>query len=206
MPVSAPDPRGTSGAAGGAGRAPPGLSIARCRADVVEVGAWRSRGAELAAARHAHGVTPPAVGRAAPAPGGLVVCVRPGRFLVFGAPATPGASAAGWCAALAACAGVVDLSAALVGWRLRGPSVGAVLARSCRIDLDPERFPPGCAAATPLAQVAATIVSLRDGVLLWTPATTARHLHEWLIATARPFGVGEQADFVMDDSSGRAVP
>jgi len=33
------------------------------------------------------------------------------------------------------------------------------------------------------------LVALAAGVLLLTPASTARHLREWLVATARPFGL-----------------
>jgi sirohydrochlorin ferrochelatase len=32
------------------------------------------------------------------------------------------------------------------------------------------------------------LVALGSGLLLLTPASTARHFHEWLLAAARPLG------------------
>jgi sarcosine oxidase gamma subunit len=64
-----------------------------------------------------------------------------------------------------------------------------MLARGCRLDLEPTLFPPGRAAATIIAQVPVTLAALASGMLLLTPATTGRHLRHWLAATARPFGL-----------------
>ncbi|HEV2286622.1 MAG TPA: hypothetical protein VGR80_11320, partial [Steroidobacteraceae bacterium] len=87
-------------------------------------------------------------------------------------------------------AAVVDLSGALAAFLLAGPAVPGMLARGCRLDLRPAAFPTGSAAATIMVQVPATLAALSAGVLILTPATTARHLYEWLLETARPFGLG----------------
>jgi hypothetical protein len=45
-----------------------------------------------------------------------------------------------------------------------------------------------------MAQVAVILAVLPSGLLLLTPATTARHLREWLASTAKPFGLVPRAD------------
>jgi hypothetical protein len=60
--------------------------------------------------------------------------------------------------------------------------------QACRIDLDPLAFPVGTACATIMAQVPVILVALASGLLLLTPATTARHFHEWLVSASRLLG------------------
>jgi sarcosine oxidase gamma subunit len=67
-----------------------------------------------------------------------------------------------------------------------------MLARGCRLDLDPVEFPAGHAAATHMAQVSVIIAALPSGIMLLTPATTARHVREWLASTAQPFGFAQR--------------
>jgi sarcosine oxidase gamma subunit len=67
------------------------------------------------------------------------------------------------------------------------------------LDLDPQHFPKGRAAATIVAQVATVIVALPHGLLLLTPSTTARHFCEWLLATGRPFGIGSPCEVGLSD-------
>jgi sarcosine oxidase gamma subunit len=57
------------------------------------------------------------------------------------------------------------------------------------LDLEPEAFPLGRAAATIMAQVSVVLVALPAGMLLLTPASTAQHLGEWLAASGAPFGL-----------------
>src|SRR4029077_5615429 len=108
----------------------------------------------------------------------------------------------------AACARVgaaVALSSGLAAWHLAGPRVREVLSRACRLDLDPQVFPAGSAAATLMAQVAVILAVLPSGLLLLTPATTARHLREWLASTAKPFGLVPGADVTVAAVSGDKV-
>ena len=132
----------------------------------------------------ADGTALPEFGRcAATASGGLVLCVRPGRWLVLGAAAVTEEYVA------------VDLSSAYRVLHLAGPAVREALARSCRLDLDPRVFPEGCATATLIAQVSVILAARPSGFVLLTPSTTARHFCEWIEAAARPFGfaVGGQS-------------
>ena len=94
---------------------------------------------------------------------------------------------------------MVDLSSGLAVLHLCGPEARAVLARSCRLDLDPKHFPTGRAAATIVAQVSTVIVATPRGLLLLTPSSTARHFREWLLATGRPFGIGPPCDVSLAD-------
>ena len=193
MPVSAPE-RVSAAAPVSA----PELRLASCRADIVELAALRGRAGELDRIAGAHGRQLPAFGRIASDADFLALCVRPQRWLLLGAPASPGANAAHWQAACVGAddgvaagvaAGVaIDLSSALVVLHLGGGGERELLARGCRLDLSAEAFPPGSAAATVMVQVSVILAALPSGVLLLTPASTARHLREWLAATARSLG------------------
>ena len=88
----------------------------------------------------------------------------------------------------------MDLSSALVAFLLAGPAVCEMLARACRLDLGTDAFPAGRAAATIMVQVPAILAPLTAGMLLLTPATTARHLREWLVQASQPFGLDLAAD------------
>ena len=90
-----------------------------------------------------------------------------------------------WQAACASAGSAVDLSSALAMLHLSGPRARELLARSCRVDLHEHSLPAGRAIATVMAQVAVTIATIPSGLLLLTPATTARHFREWLIASAK---------------------
>jgi heterotetrameric sarcosine oxidase gamma subunit len=192
--VSAPDPAsiGDSTLAaetGSAGVAPAGLELCTGAADIVEIAALRGREPALRALTTDRGFALPAFGRSMVQGGRLALCVRPDRWLLLQARRGADTSAVGWQAASVGCGTAVDLSAGLALLQLCGLAAPAVLARSCRLDLRPEVFTSGSVAATLVAQVATIIVSLPRGLLLLTPATTARHFREWLVATARPFGL-----------------
>ncbi len=189
--MCAPEPRGAHARR-------PGLRVAPCAADLVEIGARRGQAPALTALLNAQGVPTPACGRVAAAPAQLVLCVRPERWLRLSPPAQPGTTAGAWRAATAGRGIAVDLSSGLAVLHLRGPAVAEVLARSCRLDLE-GALPVGHAAATVLAQVAATLAALPSGLLLLTPATTARHVREWLLEAARPFGAEEDSELILND-------
>ena len=179
--MSTPDPQPATGSA-------PGIRLRRSATDVVEVAAQRGRAADLERIAASRGATLPAFGRALIATQRAVICVRPARWLLLCPPAAPGSCAAAWADACAGSGAAVDLSSGLVALQLAGPAVREVLARGCRLDLDPSMFPPGRAAATIMAQVSVILVATRVGVLLLTPSTTAQHFAEWLEHTAAPFG------------------
>ena len=182
MPVSAPD-RPSAGAAAA------GVGIAVGRADVTELALARNRMPELEGAAAAHGFTFPPIGRAVATANALVLGVRPDRWLLLTAADVAGATAARWQERFAGLAVAVDQSAGLAALLLTGPNARDLLARGCRLDLAGDRFSSGRAAATSIAQVATILAALPAGILILTPASTARHLHEWLLATARPFGL-----------------
>jgi heterotetrameric sarcosine oxidase gamma subunit len=172
----------------------PGIRLASCAADIVEIAALHGRARELESIAGARGLDLPAPGRVAVASDQLALCVRPERWLLLAPAASAGATAALWQAACARVGAAVDLSSGLAAWHLAGPQVREVLSRACRLDLDPQVFPAGSAAATIMAQVAVILAVLPSGLLLLTPATTARHLREWLASTAKPFGLVPRAD------------
>jgi sarcosine oxidase, subunit gamma len=180
----------------------PGVRLGTCAADVVELAAHRARGLELGELAAAQGVTLPATGRCTTLAEQLVLGVRPERWLLVTPPGIPGSAAARWGAALTGVAAALDLSGALAAFLLAGPAVPEMLARGCRLDLRAGAFPIGSAAATIMVQVPVTLAALAAGVLLLTPASTARHLHEWLLETAGPFGLGPAFETSVDQLCG----
>jgi heterotetrameric sarcosine oxidase gamma subunit len=171
-----------------------GITIASCPADIVELAAFRERVPELARLAAGRGVALPGPGETAARSARLTLSVRPGRWLLLAPPAAPGESAALWREACKGSGAVADLSSALVAFLLGGSAVPEMLARASRLDLRLHAFPAGRAAATIMVQVPAVLAQLTAGMLLLTPATTARHLREWLVATAQPFGLAPAAD------------
>jgi sarcosine oxidase subunit gamma len=129
----------------------------------------------------------------------VTLSIRPARWLLLRAGGTTGAADSPVPSAAGAC---VELSSSLAAFLLSGPGAREVLARGCRLDLDPRVFPAGSAAATLMAQVAVTLGALAGGFLLLTPASTARHFEEWLTATARPFGVRAAGTLTFQELSG----
>jgi sarcosine oxidase subunit gamma len=165
-----------------------GLHLDTSASDIVEIAALRGRAPDVARIALGRGVRLPALGRAVAAADHLALCVRPERWLILTPPASAGASAAPWQSACVGVGAVLDLSSGLSTLEFSGPQAREVLVRSCRIDLDAQVFPVGSACATIMAQVAVILVALGSGLLLLTPASTARHFHEWLVAAARPLG------------------
>jgi sarcosine oxidase subunit gamma len=167
---------------------PAGLSCAPLAADIIELAALRDRTQVVKALAARRGLTFPPTGRVSIGRDMLVLCVRPERWLLLTAPASNGAALGSWRGACEGCAALVEHSSGLTALHLSGPAVREVLARSCRLDLHPDAFVPGSAAATQMAQVSVLLAALPGGWLLLTPATTARHFAEWLSAAAGPFG------------------
>ena len=165
-----------------------GVSLASVRVDLIELAALRGRAGELAEVTAARGIVLPRFGRVAAADEGLILSVRPERWWLLSQPGVAGARAAAWQARCAGCAAGIDLSAAWEVLHLGGTASREALRRGCRLDLHPDRFSSGHAAASVVAQVPVVIVALRTSLLLITPATTARHFREWIAAAAQPFG------------------
>jgi heterotetrameric sarcosine oxidase gamma subunit len=180
----------------------PDLALAVVSADILEVASFAGAAAELVRRVGEAGSTLPPLGRVSAAPSGLVLAVRPDRWLMVLTPAPSGTSAARWQELLGVSGAVVELSAGLTALFLAGASAREVLKRGCRLDLDPEVFPAGCAAATHMAQVAVTLVALPGGLLLLTPASTARHMREWLMQVGRAFGIAAVSDVTVAALSG----
>jgi sarcosine oxidase subunit gamma len=172
----------------------PELTLARCRADILEVAACRGGAGELAQRARDAGCTLPPLGRAQPSAAALALAVRPERWLLLLPAAAAGANAAAWQRRCAGAGTVVELSAGLHAFALTGSAAREVLRRGCRLDLDPAVFPAGAAAATSIAQVAVTLAALPAGLLLLTPGSTAGHFTEWLGGAARAFGMTRAGD------------
>jgi heterotetrameric sarcosine oxidase gamma subunit len=196
MSVSAPE---------SAPLAPPAVQLAHCVADIVQLSPRRGAHAELQRFASGHALALPPCGRVARATAGLVLAVRPERWLLLAPAAEAGASAAYWQELTRPCALAVDLSGAFALLYLAGAGARELLTRGCRLDLDPQHFAPGCAAATVIAQVPVTLAAVAHGLLLVTPASTARHLQEWLSISARPSGLDRRADVTVHTLSGDAT-
>ena len=180
--MSTPEPRSVNGGA-------PGVRLANCTTDVVEIAALRGRAVDLERIATDRGTRLPARGRVVLSADQAALCVRPERWLLLAQPAAPGACAAAWQEACASVGAAVDLSSGLAVLHLAGPAVRELLARGCRLDLDSGEFAPGRAAATIVAQVPVILAATPAGMLLLTPATTARHFCEWLDSSAAPHGL-----------------
>ena len=115
-----------------------GVGLAACATDAVEIAALPGGVSALERAAAARGVSLPARGRIADAGDGLVLSVRPGRWLILASPATPAALAGALQEASLGCGAAVDLSSALVALHVSGRATREMLARGCRLDLDPE--------------------------------------------------------------------
>jgi heterotetrameric sarcosine oxidase gamma subunit len=178
--------------------------LAACTADIIEIAALRGRARELADRAADRGLTLPACGRVTVAPAGLALCVRPERWLLLGS--AVGAAVALWQGACGAAGTAVELSSALAVLQLAGPAVPEVLSRGCRLDLDPGAFPAGAAAASVMAQVAVILARLPAGMLLLTPASTARHVREWLATAATAGGLALAADVTVAALCGDQAP
>jgi heterotetrameric sarcosine oxidase gamma subunit len=196
--VSAPEVPALPGAAFG-------LQLETSASDIVQIAALRDHASDVARLALGRGVQLPQLGRALVATDHLSLCVRPQRWLILVPPAPAGASAAGWQAACSGVAAVLDLSSGLSALEFSGPEARAVLARSCRIDLDPLAFPQGAACATINAQVSVIVVALASGLLLLTPTSTARHFHEWLVSASGRLGFESQSRLNLAAVSGDGV-
>jgi heterotetrameric sarcosine oxidase gamma subunit len=183
----------------------PGIALACCPADIVELAAFRERAGDLGRLAAGRSITLASAGGVAGGSGGLSLSVRPERWLLLSPPETAGTSAARWQEAAGGRAAVVDLSSALGAFLLRGPAVDQMLARACRLDLAAGAFPRGRAAATIMVQVPAILARLTAGMLLLTPATTAQHLREWLVETSRPFGLAQLRDATVSELCGEST-
>lgn len=181
--------------------APGGVRIRPCAIAVSELCAARGRSEEFAARSRQLGAPLPTIGHVAMRAAQLLLCIRPARWLLLEAHAHDAAAARdphAW--PLAADPGaVIDLSGGMEAFVLQGSRALECMARGCRLDLDPQQFPVGRTAATIMAQVPVTLASLPAGLLLLTPASTARHFHEWLVAAARPLGLVPQSSISMID-------
>lgn len=193
--MSAPEPSSSAGIAAGV--------RLRCGAlDIVQIAARRGRANQLERIARGRAVQLPALGRVALGADQLALCVRPERWLLLSAPASPGATARVWHMAGAGAGTAVDLSSGVAALHLAGAAASEVLLRGCRLDLDAEAFPVGAAAATLIAQVSMILAALPSGVLLLTPSSTARHVRAWLSGVARPFGLVPQTGFTIAELSG----
>src|SRR5579872_1575864 len=169
--------------------------LANCRLDIVEIAALRGGAGAMADIAAARGLGLPEFGRTALSASQLTLCVRPDRWLALSASPAP-TTVSQWQSAFCGRAAVMDMSSGLSALLLSGPHLQLLelLARGCRLDLDPEVRPEGFAVATVMAQVMVILAALPSGMLVLTPSTTVRHLRDWLVATGTAFGLEPIAD------------
>ena len=170
-----------------------GVQLSDYRADAVEIAALRGRVRELEGIAATRGLSLAGFGRVVATGRWLTLSVRPERWLVLQTATAAGTRAAQWQTACTGVGAVVDQSSALIVLHLAGPLARELLARSCRVDLHEGSVPTGRAIATVMAQVQVIIAAIPSGMLVLTPVTTARHFREWLIASARLFGLLPQS-------------
>ena len=187
--------------AGAPGR---GATLAVWPADIVELSTYVVASAD--ARRRVSGLDLPAVGRCVVTPQQLALSVRPGRWLLLSPRAAAGVAAERWIRACAGQGAVVELSSALTTFLLGGPRARELLSRGCRLDLAPEVFQIGHAAATIMAQVSVLLAAVPAGILLLTPASTAQHVGEWLAASAAPFGLALRPKVSLHELCGEGSP
>jgi heterotetrameric sarcosine oxidase gamma subunit len=180
----------------------PDLTLAALRADILEVAAFAGAAPELVRRGAQAAWALPPLGRVSVARAGLALAVRPERWLMVLAPQAGSTSAAHWQVLVDTSGAVVELSAGLAAFVLSGAPAREALSRGCRLDLDPGVFTEVSAAATQIAQVAVTLAALPGGLLLLTPASTARHLCEWLMHVGRAFGIVAVSDVTVAALSG----
>ncbi|MBS0377109.1 MAG: hypothetical protein JSS29_01375 [Proteobacteria bacterium] len=179
-----------------------GVWLADCRTDIVELAAFSLAAAD--AQRRVAGVELPPFGHAGFTGGHLALSVRPARWLLLSAPAEVGSAAGRWAKAAQGQGAAVDLTSGLAAFVLAGASARELLARGCRLDLDPAASPTGYAGATYMAQVSVILAVLPQCLLLLTPASTSRHLREWLVHSAAPFGLMRAASVSLSDIFGES--
>jgi len=187
MPVSAVEPVHPLAGAYIPGRdGPAPLRIGLPAREAVQVLA--RRGADIAGAAAAMGVTLPGPGQAVVAADLGIAWIQPGGWMVSAPRAGEGALLARL-APLGAAAALVDQSHGRTTLTLSGPSARGVLAKGCRIDLHPREFGPGRAAATQVAHLSALLVQtgpMQYEVTVFS--TLVENLLEWLSAAAGPDG------------------
>jgi len=198
--VSAVDARPADGVPAAAG-----VQLALCATDIVELAVLRGGADALRSAARAQDLELPDFGRLAASGGRLALSVRPDRWLVLSAPSEPGAAAAHWQRAIGGAGVTIDQTSGFEVLHLAGPALREVLARGCRLDLDPGVFVPGRAAATVMAQVPAILAALGPDMLLLTPSTTAQHVREWLATTALYDGFQSRPPRSLDDPSMKEI-
>src|SRR5579871_1782673 len=173
----------------------PAPSVSACLFAAIELASLRGRADSLLALAAARGVRLPPLGRIEACAGGVVLGVRPERWLLLLARSGAERQLEAWAAAAAA---VIDLSSALAGFRLSSVHRGDTLHRlGCRLDLD--RFEPGTAAATTIAQTATIVARYGQDWLLLCAASYGAHLGHWLShnlaahrgTAAAPTSIGE---------------
>lgn len=155
---------------------------------VLEVAAFRAmQSIDIEHFEAATGVTPPAAGSAVRSAEVEVASLGPNRWAII-APSElsfpPGDNFA-----------VTDLASARARFTISGPKYAAVLAKGTSIDLHPDVFPPGGAAATRISHFSALIwrLEMEDGFSILTPRSYAHSFYDWLVLAAAEFGGETQA-------------
>jgi heterotetrameric sarcosine oxidase gamma subunit len=142
-----------------------------------------------AALAQAFGAAWPAPGRTVEAPEGLRLLGLANDQAFALLPRRAGLAAPAIAAALDGAAYCTEQTDGWVALRLSGPLALAALERTCMLDLDPDRFPPGAIARTLMEHLG--VILLREGpdaFLLLSASSSARsflHVLETSIANVR---------------------
>jgi len=187
-----PGPHGAGGEAG--------IALAEIRNfGLVQVMARRGRSGDLAAAAQAHfGVATPYGPNAVQAEGATLIWSGPDQFLVLTRDGGDGALMEKLRQPFAGLASLTDQSHARALIRIGGPQARAMLAKLSSIDLHPQAFPPGAAAATSIDHTSVNLWrgSDSDGQAtfnLLVFATFAESLWHTMLDSAAEYGVDVRA-------------
>ncbi|MBL8836130.1 MAG: sarcosine oxidase subunit gamma [Alphaproteobacteria bacterium] len=165
-----------------------GATLRERRAALLELSARRGRAGDVAAfLREAAGLDLPPPGRAISGAEAAALWIAPATVLLVGAAAALEPVRARVPREIAT---ALDQSFGYAILRLAGAAARAVLAKGCRVDLDPGAFAPGQVARTIVAQVP-TILHQADAAPtfeLIVPASLARSFADFLIEAAAEFG------------------
>lgn len=132
----------------------------------------------------------PAPGLASPVEAGSALWLTPGAWLVVAEERDDGALYQRLRQAVAGLAAVADQGHGRAVLRLSGPRARDVLAKGCRLDLDPRFFRPGMCAQTVIAQIGVLLhqIDERPTYELYVFAGYAVDFLDWLTSSAVEFG------------------
>ncbi len=174
-----------------------GVALVERRLAIAQVQARKARETELAAAiSSSFGLSLPAPGGASTGRDGTAaIWIGPATWLILAPRTAPGTLAQRLAAAVSDTGSVTDQTFGKALLRLSGAKARDVLAKGCRVDLNPRVFGPRRAAVTSIGHIGCVLAQVDEVPTfdLVVPATLAASFVEWLEAAAAEFGLDIEA-------------